>query len=91
MRCWMIAATALMLIAPVAAQSPMSASVPMPKDRDVLFWTQDQRDAAFRATETITKVNVIPAGGTAHPIAQGAPLKSQSIWTPIWRTNATPG
>ena len=75
MRCWMIAATALMLIAPVAAQSPMSASVPMPKDRDVLFWTQDQRDAAFRATETITKVNVIPAGGTAHPIAQGTPLK----------------
>ncbi|MFN5759519.1 MAG: serine hydrolase domain-containing protein, partial [Sphingomonadaceae bacterium] len=41
----------------------------------MLFWTQDQRDAAFRATETLTKVNSIPAGGAVLPLGQGTPLK----------------
>jgi CubicO group peptidase (beta-lactamase class C family) len=54
------------------AQSPTNT---MPKDRDVLFWTQDQRDAAFRATEKVTQVNTIHAGGQVHPLGQGKPLK----------------
>jgi CubicO group peptidase (beta-lactamase class C family) len=40
----------------------------------VLFWTQDQRDAAFRATETVTKVNIIAAGGPVYPLEAGSPL-----------------
>lgn len=47
----------------------------MPKDRDVLFWTQDQRDAAFRATEKVTQVNTIHAGGQVLPLTEGKPLK----------------
>ncbi|RYD41951.1 MAG: serine hydrolase, partial [Sphingomonadales bacterium] len=30
----------------------------LPKDLNVLFWTQDQRDAAFRTMETVPKVVV---------------------------------
>jgi CubicO group peptidase (beta-lactamase class C family) len=76
MRAWMIGASALVLaggvfVLPAAAQN----AAPLPKDLDVLFWTQDQRDAAFRATETLTKVNSIPAGGAVHPLGQGTPLK----------------
>lgn len=62
----------MLMAGTAAAQTPPAD---MPKDRDVLFWTQDQRDAAFRATETVTKVNVIPAGGKVMPITQGKPLK----------------
>lgn len=76
MRAWMIGASALVLAGgafalPAAAQN----AAPLPKDLDVLFWTQDQRDAAFRATETLTKVNSIPAGGAVLPLGQGTPLK----------------
>jgi len=42
----------------------------------VLFWSQDQRDAAFRTMESVPKVVVhtIEAGGEAYPMPQGAPL-----------------
>lgn len=40
----------------------------------MLFWTQGQRDAAFRATETVTKVHVIEAGGAVHPFETGKPI-----------------
>lgn len=73
MRRWIVGISAATLLAGSAlAQTPSSN---MPKDRDVLFWSQDQRDATFRATEAVTKVNVIPAGGTLMPIHDGAPLK----------------
>ena len=48
-----------------------------PTNRDILFWTQSQRDAAFRALDRIpllAKVNVVPASGTPSPLPQGAPL-----------------
>lgn len=71
MRHWLLAAIpAFVALSPVLSQTPAS----MPKDRDVLFWTQDQRDAAFRATENITKVNTISAGGKVAPLAAGKPL-----------------
>ncbi|MGE8397202.1 MAG: serine hydrolase domain-containing protein, partial [Comamonas sp.] len=50
----------------------------VPTNRDVLFWTQPQRDAAFRALDRIpllAKVNVVPASGTPSPLPQGAPLQ----------------
>lgn len=48
-----------------------------PTNRDILFWTQPQRDAAFRALDRIpllAKVNVVPASGTPSPLPKGAPL-----------------
>ena len=76
MRAWIVGVSALMLAGGALAQpASLPKSAPLPKDLDVLFWTQDQRDAAFRATETLTKVNTIAAGGAVHPLGQGAPLK----------------
>ena len=48
----------------------------LPKDLNVLFWTQDQRDAAFRTMETVPKVvvNTVKAGGPVYPLPQGTPL-----------------
>jgi CubicO group peptidase (beta-lactamase class C family) len=65
------AALWLVLASGVVAQSPDT----MPKDKDVLFWTQDQRDAAFRATETLTTVNVIPTGDKVSALSSGTPIK----------------
>lgn len=50
----------------------------VPTNRDLLFWTEPQRDAAFRALDRIpllAKANVIPASGTPSPLPTGAPLK----------------
>lgn len=65
------AALWLVLASGAVAQSPDT----MPKDKDVLFWTQDQRDAAFRATETLTTVNVIPTGDKVRALSSGTPIK----------------
>lgn len=55
----------------------------LPTDRDVLFWTIPQRDAAFRTLDAIpvlAKSNVIASGDTVLPLPPGKPL---SIATPI--------
>lgn len=49
----------------------------LPTDRDVLFWSQPQRDAAFRALDrlpVLAKARVVPAGGTPSPLLGGPPL-----------------
>ncbi|MGP1682872.1 MAG: serine hydrolase domain-containing protein, partial [Giesbergeria sp.] len=49
-----------------------------PTNRDLLFWTQPQRDAGFRALDhlpILIKFHVIPASSTPKPLPQGAPLK----------------
>jgi CubicO group peptidase (beta-lactamase class C family) len=49
----------------------------LPTDRNVLFWTIPQRDAAFRALDGIpalSKSNIIEAGDTVLPLPVGAPL-----------------
>ena len=48
----------------------------LPKDLNVLFWTQDQRDAAFRTMETVPKVvvNTVKAGGPVYRLPEGEPL-----------------
>ena len=48
----------------------------LPEDLNVLFWTQDQRDTAFRTMETVPKVvvNRVAAGGPVHPLLQGRPI-----------------
>ena len=48
-----------------------------PTDRDVLFWTIPQRDASFRALDTIpilSKANVIAAAGNAYALPEGEPI-----------------
>jgi CubicO group peptidase (beta-lactamase class C family) len=49
----------------------------MPTDRNVLFWTIPQRDAAFRALDrlpVLAKANVIEAGETVFPLPKGNPI-----------------
>ena len=51
-----------------------------PANRDLLFWTQPQRDAAFRVLDRmplVNKVHVIPASGTPSPLPSGEPLQLQ--------------
>ena len=49
----------------------------MPTDRNVLFWSIPQRDAAFRAMDRIpllSKSRIISAGKDVYPLPKGAPL-----------------
>jgi CubicO group peptidase (beta-lactamase class C family) len=64
-----------------AGSTGCNASAPtdldaMPKDQNVLFWTQDQRDTAFRSMEQVPKVvvNPIRAGDSVYPLPDGRPL-----------------
>lgn len=48
-----------------------------PTDTDILFWTNEQRDAGFRALDKLGWVvgnNTIARGETVHPLPQGEPL-----------------
>ncbi len=47
----------------------------LPKDQNVLFWTVDQRDSAFRAMEKLVKVNTIGVSGRTIDLPKGAPIK----------------
>ena len=50
----------------------------LPTNRDLLFWSTPQRDAAFRALDrlpVLAKARVVPAGGTPMALPAGAPLK----------------
>ncbi|MCB2088804.1 MAG: serine hydrolase [Sphingomonadaceae bacterium] len=49
----------------------------MPTDANVLFWSQEQRDAAFRAMDALpvlAQARVIEAGEAPLPLPQGDPL-----------------
>ncbi|MCW0196543.1 serine hydrolase [Sphingopyxis sp.] len=64
------------LTAPATAQTADTISQKLPEDLNVLFWSQDQRDAAFRTMETVPKVVVhtIKAGGPVYPLPEGKPI-----------------
>lgn len=50
----------------------------MPTNRDLLFWSQPQRDAAFRALDrlpVLAKARTVPTGGATVPLPPGPPLK----------------
>ena len=50
----------------------------LPTNRDLLFWNQAQRDAAFRALDrlpVLAKSHVVPAGATPLALPAGPPLK----------------
>lgn len=49
----------------------------MPTNRDVLFWSEPQRDAAFRAMDALpvlAKASTVAAGGQVRPLPPGKPL-----------------
>jgi CubicO group peptidase (beta-lactamase class C family) len=49
----------------------------LPTDRNVLFWSIPQRDAAFRTMDwlpVLAEANPIKAGGNTYPLGQGSPL-----------------
>src|SRR5690606_32280889 len=50
----------------------------LPTNADLLFWNQEQRDAAFRALDrlpVLAKSRVIPAGNSPRPLPPGPPLE----------------
>ena len=50
----------------------------LPTNRDLLFWSVPQRDAAFRALDrlpVLAKSRVVAAGGNVMPLPPGPPLK----------------
>ncbi|CAN0250776.1 unnamed protein product, partial [Chrysoparadoxa australica] len=50
----------------------------MPKGKDVLFWSQSQRETAFRMTDQMTfivKSNKIEAGNSIYELPEGEPLE----------------
>lgn len=52
-------------------------AVNLPTNRDVLFWSDDQRNAAFRAMDAmpfLAKSNVVDAGEAVYPLPKGEPL-----------------
>ena len=54
----------------------------LPTDSDVLFWTIPQRDAAFRAIDSIpvlAKSNIIEAGEKVYPLPTGTPLTIDGV------------
>ena len=62
----------------VSADKDMKALLSsLPTDANVLFWSVEQRDAAFRAMDRIpilAKANVIAKGDEVYPLPKGAPL-----------------
>lgn len=48
--------------------------VELPRDQNVLFWSQEQRDLAFRMFDTVVPANTIRAGTTPLALPQGAAL-----------------
>lgn len=54
----------------------------LPTDRDLLFWSEPQRDAAFRALDrlpVLAKARVVPAGGAPLPLPPGPALTKLSV------------
>ncbi|PQM29118.1 serine hydrolase [Sphingopyxis lindanitolerans] len=64
------------LAGPATAQTADTISQKLPEDLNVLFWTQDQRDAAFRTMENVPKVVVhtVKAGDPVYPLPEGQPI-----------------
>lgn len=62
----------------VSADKDMKALLSsLPTDANVLFWSVEQRDAAFRTMDRIpilAKANVIAKGDAVYPLPKGAPL-----------------
>ena len=72
----LISFTALMVAVafPVAAQAPTDALPKLERASQVLFWSQAEREAGFRAMDRIVPHRVIATGDVARPLPEGDPL-----------------
>lgn len=59
---------------PVAAQAPTDTLPKLERASQVLFWSQAEREAGFRAMDRIVPHRVIAAGDVARPLPEGDPL-----------------
>jgi len=77
MRIWG-AVTATVLLLSLAGcdflQKTVADAAGLPTDDNVLFWTQDQRDNAFRQMEVLTTTRTISAGDETYDLAKGNSL-----------------
>ena len=82
MRKWIIGILLLLVVTggifwATADKDIRALIVHMPTNRNVLFWSIPQRDAAFRVLDripVISKSRIIPAGKNIHPLPNGVPL-----------------
>lgn len=79
---WRLGALALLAIAGTAGwfgldKETRGLLAALPTNTDVLFWSERQRDAAFRALDRLpflAKARAIPAGPAVRPLPEGPPL-----------------
>lgn len=82
MRKWILGGVAPLAVAggafwATADRDTRSLIAHMPTNRDVLFWSEPQRDAAFRAMDALpvlAKASTVAAGGQVRPLPPGKPL-----------------
>ncbi|MEH6661995.1 MAG: serine hydrolase [Parasphingorhabdus sp.] len=70
----MLGVACISLTACEQVQKVAANAAGLPTDENVLFWTQDQRDNAFRQMEVLTTTRTIEAGDTIREIPAGEPL-----------------
>lgn len=77
---WTLAAIAMGMLggctAPVDQMRTVSGQpvVELPRDMNILFWTQEQRDLAFRMFERVSPTHTVSAGNAPSPLPTGSPL-----------------
>ncbi|MEP2989293.1 MAG: serine hydrolase [Parasphingorhabdus sp.] len=71
-----VASTAMVLALPACEQVQKVAAdaAGLPTDNNILFWTDDQRDKAFRMMDTLVPSNTIAAGDSPQTIETGTAL-----------------
>ncbi len=86
MKKWIIVILGILLVAGTAVffsldKDQRALLAHLPTDRNVLFWSVEQRDAAFRAMDAIpilASTRVIPAGDSPYPLPAGAPISIET-------------
>lgn len=73
----MLGAACISLSACEQAQKAVANAAGLPTDENVLFWTQDQRDNAFRQMEVLTTTRTIEAGDNIRQLEAGAPIPKE--------------
>ena len=82
MKKWIIAILGVLMVAGTVGffsldKDQRALIAHLPTDRNVLFWSVDQRDAAFRAMDAIpilASTQVIDAGDSTYPLPAGEPI-----------------
>lgn len=83
MRKWVLGGVAALVVAggalwATADRDTRNLIAHLPTNRDVLFWSEPQRDAAFRALDALpilAKASTVSAGGPVKALPQGEKLK----------------